>query len=336
MEPIAIPSTFCPFPLRVNPHLEALRQYSLGWAQRFYQMYDLGDDITLQRFIKGSYYKFIAYTYPIADFRILTLAHDWIVWGFILDDYFDYGPFRAEPDHVREYVNHLLSILSCHDLSDSPSFSQDPLATQLFHLWQQVLPYTTQLWRERFFQHTSDWLRAYEWEAQNRAQGIMPSERSYREKRLATGGSHTNFDFMDLAEHIELPSEVYESSLYQDLLLAANNAIIWGNDLLSLPKEQAYGEIHNFVLMVQKDQNCTIQEATNYLSNLISAEVQRFIEIGQQVVAQFPAYNQDLQRLIAGIEAWIVGSREWHCESERYSGLEEVPQGLAISDSKAA
>ena len=158
MEHIVIPSTFCPFPLRVNPHLEALQQYSLEWAQHFYQMYHLQDDAMIQRFVKGSYYKCVAYAYPNAGFQELVLAHDLIAWGFILDDYFDYGPFRAEPDHVREDIAHILSILLYPDVSNSLPSPQSPIATQLIQLWQNLIPPTTQLWRKRFFQHAADWI----------------------------------------------------------------------------------------------------------------------------------------------------------------------------------
>ena len=135
---------------------------------------------------------------------------------------------------------------------------------------------------------------------------------------------------MDLAEHIELPEEVYESSTYQNLLLAANNAIIWGNDLFSLHKEQTRGEMHSFALIMQRERGCTLQEAVNHLADLISAEVHRFLEIEQQVLVLFPAYAQDLQRLATGMKAWIAGSREWHGESGRYSDVEKIAQGLAV------
>ncbi|MGH2479957.1 MAG: terpene synthase family protein, partial [Ktedonobacteraceae bacterium] len=169
------------------------------------------------------------------------------------------------------------------------------------------------------------------WEARNRAQGLTPDIEVYIEKRQNTGAMLLALDFIDLTEHISITPEMYSSSQVQLLLRVTNNAVCWSNDILSLEKEIARGDLNNLVLAVRQQHNCPLQEAIERVNAMITSEIKLFETLAAQLPTLSPAYTQELQKYVAAMQAWIRGNLDWSIETQRYSHIEHPPTGKGLS-----
>lgn len=138
-------------------------------------------------------------------------------------------------------------------------------------------------------------------------------------------------DYIDLTEHVNLPLEVYESSLVHALLRITNNAICWSNDIISLEKEMARGEPNNLVLAMQQEYACTLQEAVHLVNEMTTREVKLFTRLSPLVLDSFPNHTQELQKYVAVLQSWIRGNLDWSFETLRYSDVEQTTPDKHLS-----
>jgi hypothetical protein len=320
MTRIILPTFYCPFPSQLSPLVEEVHQHTLAWATR----YDLLQKEAAQRRFDGARYAWLAArTYPQAGFAELALTNDFFSWLFLLDDQFDDGLIGRQPERMQTVIQGLLAILGV--VSGEPL--QGPLAHALYELWARMLPLTTPQWRTRFIRHLLAYFDSYGWETRNRASGNIPDVEVYIEVRQDAGAMRLALDYMDLTEHIDLPVEIYQSSLVQVLLRLTNNIVCWSNDIFSLEKELARGDLNNLVLAIQQERRSSLQEAVERVNELITREVRLFQEISRFALAAVPDYALDLQKYLAGMQAWIRGNLDWSLETQRYSHVEPVAPG---------
>ncbi|GAB1545485.1 hypothetical protein NUACC21_81610 [Scytonema sp. NUACC21] len=331
MEPIIIPPIFCPFTPQINPYLEAAQLHLDNWVQHFGLVQSFS---ARQRFMQANFAWFAASTYPSADLDNLALVSDWLAWLFLIDDQLDDGTAGRQLEQVREVLAELLCVLDYTgtSFSLSPPFARSSIAiASLTDLCQRTFSQSTPIWRQRFFRHVSDCFASACWEAQNRVQGIIPNKILYIKQRRHTGAIYICLDLIEIVEHIDLPLYVYNSQVFQQTLEATSNVVCWCNDIYSLEKEKSLNEHHNLVLVLQNDCHFTQQEALHCVSELISTEVRRFLNLEQQVLELFPMHTQDLQKYLAGMKSWMRGNLDWSSETKRYNHLENIVQAETVS-----
>jgi 5-epi-alpha-selinene synthase len=275
IEPIILPTLFCPLPSAINPQVEAVQTHNLTWVRRF----RLVQQETAERRFHASKFGWLAArAYPLAGLEELKIVCDWNVWLFLLDDHCDEGQIGKSPERLQPVFADLFAILQ----DDLGAFQPGPLASSLRDLWQRMSARSTPAWRVRFRRDAQEYFAACLWEATNRANGVQPSVRDYIAQRPLTGGLITDVDLIDLTEHLTLPDEVRESELVQRLTVMANNVVCWSNDIISLRKEMERGDVHNLVLAIQQEERCSLQAAVEYAAHLHDAEVRGFLALEQR------------------------------------------------------
>jgi hypothetical protein len=194
-----------------------------------------------------------------------------------------------------------------------------------------MLSLTTPQWQERFTHHFLACFDSYSWELRNRAGQNTPPVEMYIEKRQDTGGMRLMMDYIDITERVNLPIEVYESSLVHALMRITNNAICWSNDIISLEKEMVRGEPNNLVLAIQQEYTCSLQASVDLINEMITREVKLFTKLSPLVLDAFPDHKQELQKYIAVLQAWIRGNLDWSFETLRYSDIEQITPDRHLS-----
>jgi hypothetical protein len=332
MKNIVLPTFYCPFPPQVNPLVEAVNMYTFNWVQRFHLV---EKEAARRRFAASRFAWLTARVYPTTGFEELALANDLLVWLFMLDDQFDDGLIGRQVEHTQAILHILFTLVALEgDGQDtsSPLF-EGAVAASLVDIWRRLLPRTTSLWRERFFQHVRDYFISYDWETQNRAQGRIPPIDTYIEKRQDTGAMLLALDFIDITEHVSLPDEIYGSAEMQTLMRTTNNAVCWANDIISLEKERARGDVNNLVLAVQYARQCSLQVAVDVVNAMITEQVQLFLETVPRLLLLFPASIQDIEKYVAIMRAWMRGNLDWSFETQRYSHVEQNTMGVSYLES---
>ena len=323
MERITLPEFYCPFSTQLNPFTEKVHQHTLSWATS-YQL--LQHQAAIQRFNASGFAWLAGRAYPSADFEELALTNDFFTWLFLLDDQFDDGLIGRQPEQMSKIIGSLLMILGIQ--TDTPCTPlEGPLADSLHELWERMLRIAHPQWQKRFTHHLLAYFNSYGWETRNRASGHIPEVESYLEIRQDAGAMRLALDYMDLTEHINLPAEIYGSSLVQALLRITNNVVCWSNDIFSLHKELARGDLNNLVLALQQEQGCVLQEAVQQVDEMVTREVELFLYLATSAPDAIPAYKEEIQKYLAGMQAWMRGNLDWSLETHRYSDVEQLASG---------
>jgi hypothetical protein len=296
-----------------HPQAEALRVYGRMWIQRVGLVKTPAE---LERFDAALYWQLIAEAYPEAPWEILSLAHDWSCWGFYLDDFDDSSEASSQPGALRVFFEGIQAVLR-----SAPISAGAPLLLQVVdNIWQRMYFYSSSEWRSRFATTLGESLAAYQWEAQNRLTQHIPGVAEYMDYRRKTGGWRTLVLLVDLAIGHTLPEQYYCNPALQRLLDTANNIICWSNDLFSFEKEQAVGEIHNLIPVVQAANQCSVGEAMQTIVGWHNQEVQRWKVLVQQMPhwSLSPREAYHVQRYIQFCEHYMYANHVWSQTSGRY------------------
>ena len=323
MEHFTLPTFYCPFPPAIHPQVAEVHEHTLNWA-RSHRLLQSGTAI--RRFTASRFAWLAARVHAHANFEELALTNDFFTWLFLLDDQFDDSHGGREPERMTTVVARLLNVLGIARAAQVEPL-QGPIASALLDLWERAGPLTTRRWQLRFVEHLRAYLEAYIWETGNRARGETPGVSLYIRKRQDAGAMRQALDYIDLAEHVELPPEVYECTLMQALFLTINNIVCWQNDVVSVEKEMAHGDFSNLVLVLRRAYGYSLQEAAEKANILITGEIMLFEKLSEFAPVALPAYRQEIDVYLASMRAWIRGNLDWSLESARFSEIEPIVDG---------
>lgn len=320
---ITLPAFYCPFPPEMHPQVAEVHQHTFAWAT---QHRLLQQEAAIRRFNASRFAWLAARVHARTSFEELALTNDFFTWLFMLDDQFDDSSYGRQPERMKVVVDRLLTVLGI-ERGENIQPLDGPVAEALLDLWERAKPLTTPEWQQRFAGHLRDYLDAYIWETGLRARGETPDVALYIKKRQDAGAMHLALDYIDLAEHVTLPPEIYESTLVQALLLIVNNVVCWQNDIVSVEKELAHGDYSNLVMVLAKAHGVSLQEGAEQANALTTGEIKLLESLAELVPAAFPDYQSELERYLISMRAWIRGNLDWSLESYRFSEIEASVEG---------
>lgn len=312
VERISVSDLFCPFAAAVNVHAAAVQKETAQWTASFGL---LPDEWSRRRFYATAATELAARTRPAVPLEELRLTSDLYVWMFLQDDMRDESEVGWHPEHLSDEDAYYLNILSGED----PAERDGPLVHALADLTRRLRAWASgPVWTRRFARAVGEYLDATIWEASNRARGTVPDLATYVEMRPLTGGLGIDDELIGLCEGTRLPREVTEHEVVRFLRRASANAVCWANDLLSLEKELACGDMHNLVLVLAHTENLELRQATQKAVRMHDAEVRTFIESVASLPSFGNAVDANLARYVATLATRMRGNLDWVRESERY------------------
>ncbi|MEU6851101.1 terpene cyclase [Actinacidiphila alni] len=312
-----LPEITSPFPFRVNPYADAARDHLAGWAR------DAGlvrRESARQRFDRADFGWFAALVYPEANAAHLELMADWFAWLFLVDDQLDDGLFGRSQDQVGDVVDQMRAVLGGRGPGPAGGGTVLPtVVSSLADLWRRTTADAPPGWDRRFIGHLEQCLStAALWEAGNRIGGIVPPEDVYIANRRHTGAIYVCMDLIEIVRPTRMPDEVRGSREFGAALDAACNVVCWTNDVYSLAKERALGEVHNLVYVVQHHRGLTERQALERVHAAIDAETGRFLAHERDVLAAHPDWAGPLGRYLDGMRTWMRGNLDWSRRTKRY------------------
>ena len=127
---------------------------------------------------------------------------------------------------------------------------------------------------------------------------------------------------------------MYYSRTYQRLLRAAGDVVCWTNDVLTVEKETASGDLLNLVTVLQRAHRCPPGEARARARELISRRLDGFRRTEEAVpglcamLALDGAEQQALTACVALLRAWMGGHAAWGVTTSRYAPAPADPAYL--------
>lgn len=152
----------------------------------------------------------------------------------------------------------------------------------------------------------------YSHEAEWRTSGRSPAVWEYLLHRYENA-FYPCMVLIDPVDGYELPPEEFADPRVRRTYLSAGMANVLLNDLYSMDKEDPTDT--NLPNLIAAEENCSLQEAVDRaarihdeLMHTVEAECAFFHTVG----------SPQLKRYMAGLWAWMGGSKEWHATSPRY------------------
>ncbi len=114
------------------------------------------------------------------------------------------------------------------------------------------------------------------------------------------------------------------------LTVASHRVVCWANDLASLKKELASGDVHNLVMVMARAEDLGLQEAVDRVARMHDAEVRTFVSLSSRLPSFEAVVDEHLGRYVAVLQARMRGNLDWSREAARYrSEIERQTAGGA-------
>jgi germacradienol/geosmin synthase len=316
---LRLPEFYLPWPARVNPSLDAVRERGLVWA-RGVGMFDEGvwDEA---KFEGADLARAAAYTFPDAPPALLALLADWGAWAFYVDDLF-LERFKRSGD--REGALAYVESTSHLDVEQP----QDAAQRALVDLWARTAPLMSEHWRERFAELTVHQLREMVWELDNIGAARVPNPIEYLRRRRGTAAGAWIAALVELANAAELRPDLVATRPMRVLRDSFGDAFLLRNDLFSYQREiEEEGEVNNGVLVLEHFLDLDPQDSAEVVNELITSRMQQFeytfateLPLLFEERALGPVDRLAVLSYAKGLQDFQAGMHRWMDESPRYSG----------------
>jgi terpene synthase-like protein len=301
----------CPFPLRVNPHVQTAEQASLNWLR------ELGLITSLRqhtRVSKAHLSTLVAGFYPTAELAALELASDYVCWAFALDDIGDETDVGERPARLMELFDGFEHVLQ----GRKPNAAATPLDWGLYDVVQRVSDFTTAEQLAEFLEGNRAYFGGMLWEANNRAHAQVPDETAYLAYRPAAGAVPSFFSLIEPLERITLSPSVRAHQGVQHLSRLAGGIICWTNDVLSYEKERAHGDFHNLVMVYEHHQELAPNVAARRAVAFVNSGIADFVSASAKLPSFGEVEDRELERYLDALRAVIRVTLSWTYDSTRY------------------
>jgi pentalenene synthase len=259
-----------PFPRRISRDVLRARHVCLQWPGSF----GLLDTPAAQaRHLRADYAQLASRFHPMATGADLDLGVDQMSWFFLFDDLFD-GPLGKRPDKVSELVEVTASALRSRLPASAPM-----IAHAFADLWQRTCHGMSRTWQLRSATHWQRYLIGYCCEAELRVSGRHANSAEHLRLRRDTIGVQPTLDMAERVGHFEVPSALFDAPELVEMRGLAAEVTSIHNDICSVEKEEAAGDVHNLVFILQREQGISRDEAVADMSSMLARRVTRFLEL---------------------------------------------------------
>jgi hypothetical protein len=290
-----------------NPFATNAQKLSIDWIN---QHHVILDPEKIHKIAASNFGIFIGKAHPRADLQTLSIISDFATWLFIYDDMIE--SCKSHED-IQKLHARTLTILN----GSKADVNDNALTKGLAEVTERVEKVCkSSLWRKRLLDDVRNYCEGTLWELSNRRQSKTPSLSLYREKRPATSGTKVMFNFIEIAENITIPKEIFISPYFQQIRLLGANLVNWENDLLSAPKE-FLKDFHNLVFVYREEENVSYEAAFQFVVRELQNDLKKFLELSDEV-PDFGTSTDDVKTYIRGVKEWIAGHDNWAKESPRY------------------
>lgn len=304
-----------PFTSSMNEHAEEVHVETVEWARSSGL---ISSEEAYRHALEGRLGWLAGYFHPTAERETLRLISDWCTWMFLRDDLLDDPNYFRRPERLATLDARFLEILR----GAEPKRDDTRLSITLATLRDRLRPKVpAALWMRRFIRSVREHFESTLWETINRAQEIVPDLKTYNRMRPITGGMDVDTDFIEISTGIYLPTEIHDHHVVRALKRLSSLSVCWTNDLFSLKKELDRGDVHNVVLVIQNQQNLSLEDAIKAAIEMNEESVRSFLALEDDLPSFGPAIDENLEHFVSVLRARMSGNLAWSINSARYGTL---------------
>ncbi|TQF06442.1 hypothetical protein E6W39_34900 [Kitasatospora acidiphila] len=303
------------YPHRRNPHRAGAEAHHRRWMEEFRM---LGSRMSATSYARWDVADLTALTYPDCAAEDLALATDLMGFYFIFDDEFD-GPLGRHPAESAELCDQLIAVLH-----GAPAPADSPCVRGFESIWQRISQGMSPRWLARAAYSWESYLASHPAEAASRLAGAAPDRTPFLFLRRGTSAMETVLDTVERVGRFEVCPTAFHSPALRELRQLAADIAPLSNDVHSYQQEVPRGDVNNLVMVVQRERDCTLDEA----SALALAEVQLKADRMAQLLDELPhtyrsleldpAQEETARRYADGMVALVSGYLDWEGRTVRY------------------
>jgi hypothetical protein len=166
-------------------------------------------------------------------------------------------------------------------------------------------------------------------EQQNQVEGHLPAAQEYLQRRMGSGAVRVCLALSEFACRIVLPSEIMAGPDMTTIWDATNIIICLMNDILSLKKEFAQGQVDS-ILPVLFAEHGSMDAAMSIAAKLIVQHVRSVDDAAKRLLQRHGkdlVLQQDLEAFIDSCKYACTGNLNWSLVSGRFQICETTTNG---------
>lgn len=315
-----LPDFSRPFPVRLNPQIDAIRQPTTEWAREMGMLSELWGQA---KFDAADFALYGACTHPVASRRNLILATEWGIWGFFIDDYI-LATYKQPRDlqGLRRYVARMQSLAPA-GLHPAP-VPIDPAERGLDDLWRRTAAGLSHENRCILANSLRIYVESFISELINDITSHAPDPITYLEMRRRTFAADLYSDLATFLQDANITSDAYHSTAVRKLREIFGDSGGISNDIISYQKEKGVEE-NNIVMVMERFFNVDTQRAMDTANDLITARLREFEHITETEIPSLPTGSHSTPRACQNAENyaqrlrdWMAGCLHWQLRTARF------------------
>ncbi|MFJ3233801.1 terpene cyclase [Streptomyces sp. NPDC086787] len=313
-----------PAPAGISPDLDAARRRNLDWVNRL-GLVDEGR--SLNWYTSWDMPRLAALGFPCARGPALDLCADAMALFFVFDDQFD-GFLGRDPARAAAVCQKMIDIV--HGALPGPG--ANPCSLAFADIWARSTDGAHPGWVMRTAHEWEYYFATQAHEAIGRLRGTPADMETYLQVRRGIAATDLPLSLGERAAGITVPAAAFHSPQLRIMRQAAIDVTFMCNDVYSLEKEEARGDMDNLVLVIEHSHRCTRDEAITGARREVRLRVERFQELALQVpglCAQLGLTGgeaADVDTYVEMMDAWMSGYHAWQTRTHRYtSALHVLP-----------
>ncbi|MFF8933042.1 terpene cyclase [Streptomyces longwoodensis] len=300
----------------ISPGLDAARRHHLDWVRRTGLA---ADDRSLAWYVSWDMPRLAALGFPHARGPALDLLADAMGFFFVFDDQFD-GPLGRDPAAADRVCRTLIDI--AHGAPPPPG--ADPCTAAFADIRARSTDGAHPAWTARTAHEWEYYFAAQAHEARGRLRGIPADLATYLEVRRGVAATDLPLSLGERAAGLAVPASAFHSPELRLMRRAAIDVTLMCNDVYSLEKEEARGDMDNLVLVLERARHLTRGRALTAARGEVTRRLRRFDRLAAQVpavctqLALTEREQADVAAYVRLMTAWMSGYHTWQTETHRY------------------
>nr|QEP49715.1 alpha-muurolene synthase [Inonotus obliquus] len=309
----------CKFPLSYNPHGDTVAVEADRWL-------DHGCPELTPKMRKALYGlhagELTAFCYTTCDAHHLRVISDFMNYLFHLDNISD-GMMTRDADLLSDVVMNALWFPHEHRPCKGQPAEEISAGKLARDYWLRCITDAGPDVQARFKENLQLFFEAVHIQSIHREHGEIPDLEVYIDVRRDESGCKPVFDLIEYGLGINLPDFVIEHPIIKALNQGSNDLVTWSNDIFSYNVEQARGETHNMIIILEQRYGMELQDAMDYVGEMCRVTMENFVANKARIPSFGDAQlDRDVAGYVQGLQDWIVGALHWSFMSQRYFGTE--------------
>ncbi|MFG2577343.1 terpene cyclase [Streptomyces sp. NPDC048481] len=311
-----------PAATQISPCLEDARRHNLAWVRRTGLT---GDDRSLAWYASWDMPRLAALGFPHARGPALDLLADAMGFFFVFDDQFD-GPLGRDPARTARVCQTLIDIAH----GAPPPLGADPCTTAFADIRARSTDGAPAAWTARTAHEWEYYFAAQAHEARGRLRGSPAGLDAYLQVRRGVAGTDLPLSLGERAAGLTVPACAFHSPELRIMRRDAIDVTLMCNDVYSLEKEEARGDMDNLVLVLERARRLTRGQALAAARDEVDRRVRRFQDLAGRVpavcaqLALAERERADVAGYVDVMRAWMSGYHAWQTATRRYRDAPRV------------